>query len=312
MSKKRVNYIITDNNITVNYDGQTHIVSRKDALAERLITAVREQRLEEIPDLVSTARRVESFGKGNFVVRDGEILVNGQVAPRVLGNKIVKFSNEGLPYQPLVRFAEKILQNPSFRAVNELFEFLEKNDHPLTDDGNFIAYKRVRGNFKDIHSGTFDNSVGVTVEMPRNQVNEDSTQTCSDGLHVANWDYAHTKFASHDPASDIMLEVEVNPADVVSIPVDYNQSKMRVCKYKVLGVIDQEHSSEVSLRHTDDCCNHTEECDEEEYEEEEDEEESCSSCGGVTDAGYELCIDCEEEKDADETDLDYPFDRETF
>ena len=315
MSKKRVNYIITDNNITVNYDGQTHIVSRKDALAERLITAVREQRLEEIPDLVSAARRVEAFGKGNFVVRDGEILVNGQVAPRVLGDKIVKFSNDGLPYQPLVRFAEKILQNPSFRAVNELFEFLEKNDHPLTDDGNFIAYKRVRGNFKDIHSGTFDNSVGTTVEMPRNQVNEDSQQTCSNGLHVANWNYAHTQFASHDPSSDIMLEVEVNPADVVSIPVDYNQSKMRVCKYKVLGVIDREHSSDVQLRRTEldsfythnDCCEDEDDCCE---EEDEDEEETCASCGGDTDVGFELCQYCEEE--ADESDSDYPFDRETF
>jgi hypothetical protein len=309
---KRINYIITDNNITVNYDGQTHIVSRKDALAERLITAVREQRMEEIPDLVSAARRVEVFGRGNFVVRDGEILVNGQVAPRVLGEKIVKFSDEGLPYQPLVRFAEKILQNPSFRAVNELFEFLEKNDHPLTDDGNFIAYKRVRGNFKDIHSGTFDNSVGTTVEMPRNQVDEDSQQTCSNGLHVANWNYAHTQFASNDPLTDIMLEVEVNPADVVSIPVDYNQSKMRVCKYKVLGVIDQEHSSDVQLRRTEsdsfhNSCAHDECC---EAEDEEEEEETCMSCGGDTDLGFDLCQSCEEEED--ESDSDYPFDRETY
>jgi hypothetical protein len=247
MSKK-VNWMITDQNITVNYDGQTHIVPRSDTLADRLIKAVKEQRLDEIPSLVSTAKRIEAFSNGNFVVREGRIFVNGVEAPQHLGNKIVRFSNEGLPYQPLVKFAEKLQKNPSFRAVNELFTFLEKNDHPITENGNFIAYKRVRSTFKDIHSNTMDNSVGTVVEMPRNQVNEDSTQTCSFGLHVANWHYAHTQFASSDPETDIMLEVEVDPADVVSIPVDYDNAKMRVCKYKVLGVIDSEHSSDVQLR----------------------------------------------------------------
>jgi len=321
MSKK-VNWLITDQNITVNYDGQTHIVSRTDALADRLIKAVKEQKMEEIPNLVSAAKRIETFSHGNFVVKDGQILVNGQVAPRVLGDKIVKFSNEGLPYQPLVRFAENLQKNPSYRAVNELFSFLEKNDHPLTDDGNFIAYKRVRSNFKDIHSGTMDNTVGTVVEMPRNQVNEDSQQTCSYGLHVANWNYAHTQFASSDPATDIMLEVEVNPADVVSIPVDYNQSKMRVCKYKVLGVIDREHSSDVSLRHTepdpavtvDGCCGCDCECgDEGCYDECEEPAAICNMCGDETDEGYDLCVDCELAEDVEfEEDKDYPFDKEAF
>lgn len=288
MSKKVKGWQITENNVVVNYDGQTHIVARTDALAEKLILALKEGRADDIPNLISTAKRIENFSKGNFVVRDGQILVNGIPAPPVLGNKIVKFSNEGLPFQPLVKFAENLQKNPSFRAVNELFQFLEKNDHPITESGKFIAYKRVRGTFKDIHSNTMDNSPGKLVEMPRNQVNEDSNQTCSYGLHVANWSYAHTQFASSDPATDVMLEVEVDPADVVSIPVDYNQSKMRVCKYKVLGVVDKEHSSDVQLRVTD--YSYQEEDDE---PSEDDEEEYCIDCGEVTDPGYDLCMDCE-------------------
>ena len=286
---KRVSYIITDSNVTVNYDGQTHIVDRGSELATRVIQALRDGKTDDIPNLVSTAKRVESFSEGNFVVKNGEIFVNGVVAPRVLGDKIVKFANEGLPYRPLVKFAANLQANPSYRAVNELFTFLEKNDHPLTEEGNFIAYKRVRSDFKDIHSGTFDNSVGQVVEMPRNQVNEDSSQVCSAGLHVANWNYAHTQFASSNAATDIMLEVEVNPSDVVSIPVDYNNSKMRVCKYKVLGVVDKEHSSDVSLRvvnpipvdHFSDDKSDSEEpthCEECGIELEDDESFVCSDC----------------------------------
>lgn len=241
----KINWLITDHNITVNFEGQTHIVPRSDGLANQLIDAVKNNKLNEIPKLVSAAKRIENFSKGNFKVVDGEIFVNGVVAPRVLGDKIVKFSNEGLPYQPLVEFAKKLQSNPSFRAVNELFSFLEKNDHPITETGNFIAYKKVRPDFKDIHSGTFDNSPGTVVSMPRNQVNEDANQTCSYGLHVANWDYAKNHFGS---PSDTMLEVEVDPSDVVSVPVDYQNSKMRVCKYKVLGVVDKEHSLDSSIR----------------------------------------------------------------
>lgn len=327
---KRVSWMITDNNITVNYDGQTHIVARTDALADRLIKAIKEQKLDEIPNLVSAAKRIENFSQGNFLVRDGLIFVNGIEAPQVLGNKIVRFSNEGLPYQPLVKFAERLQKNPSFRAVQELFTFLEKNDHPITESGNFIAYKRVRGSFKDIHSNTMDNTVGTVVEMPRNQVNEDSNETCSHGLHVANWEYAHTQFASNDPATDIMLEVEVDPADVVAIPVDYNNAKMRVCKYKVLGVVDREHSSDVQLRRTEpvvtsdvhpsiptckECGVSTEAgfdlCIDCEYaEDEEDELSYCDTCGTETANGKTLCYDCAADEEEEEEDDEYPWEEE--
>jgi hypothetical protein len=282
---KRVSWSITDQNVVVNYDGETHIVKRSDALADRLIRAVKEQRLQEIPSLVSAAKRIETFSKGAFVVKDGRVMVNGVQAPEVLSNKIIRFSGEGLPFQPLLRFAEKLSLNPSFRAVNELYQFLEKNDHPLTENGNFIAYKRVRGNFKDIHSGTFDNSVGKTLEVPRNQVDEDSARTCSYGLHVANWDYAHTQFASHDRDSDVMLEVEVNPADVVAIPTDYNQSKMRVCRYVVLGVVTTPFDPEKALRVVD----------QESYDRDLEEEETteCLHCGADVFDGADLCSECE-------------------
>jgi hypothetical protein len=274
----RINYIITDNNITVNYQGQTHIVPRTDPLADQLIQAVREDRKEEIPNLVSLSKRVEEFGQGNFTVQDGVIFIKGQQAPEVLSKKIIRFTKEGLPHEPLVLFAENLLKNPSFRAVNELFQFLEKNDHPITDNGCFIAYKKVRSDFLDGHTGTMDNSVGNMVEMPRNQVNEDSSQTCSYGLHVANWDYACNVYSAGEGA--VMLEVEVNPADVVAVPTDYNQAKMRVCKYLVLGVVDEEHSEGTSLRTTNSTPTNT------------NVSSVCQYCG-VEDEG-DVCPDCDE------------------
>lgn len=313
MSKAQVNWIITDQNVTVNYNGQTHIIARSNSkLADKLIEALRTKRFDEIPNIVSAAKRVAKFSKGTFVLRDGDIYVNGVAAPAALGKKILRFSDDGLPYQPLVKFAENLQRNPSFRAVNELFTFLEKNDHPITETGKFIAYKRVSHDFTDIYTGKFDNSVGKVVEMSRNAVNEDCTQTCSYGLHVANWDYAHTKYST--APDDIMLEVEVDPADVVAVPVDYDNSKMRVCRYKVLGVVDKEHSSDVTIRVVDqeryddlvddkddeeeDCCDL---CGEEFCDGECEEEDGCEFCGDV------FCFgECEDE----EEDAAYPFDSE--
>lgn len=305
MSKK-IAWAIGDNVITVRYDNQTHHVGRQEELADDLIKALRENRVDDIPDLINDAMRIVRFGQGDFAVQDGRVMVDGQPVHDGLSRKILQFQKEKLPHQPLVEFARNLQKNPSYRAVNELFQFLEKNDHPITPDGNFIAYKRVREDFTDIHTGTFNNSVGTTVEMNRNQVNEDSTQTCSHGLHVANWNYAHTQFASHNPSTDVMLEVEVNPADVVSIPVDYNQSKMRVCKYTVIGVVDHEHSSDTRIRHTKSSYPSYEAPEEEEYEEEEEEDNSCQNCGDYTEPGYDLCYDCEDDEDED----DYPWEDE--
>jgi hypothetical protein len=70
--------------------------------------------------------------------------------------------------------------------------------------------------------------------MDRDQVDADSSQTCSRGLHVASWDFVK----SHGT----IVSVKVNPVDVVSIPYDYNGQKMRVCRYQVIDTITGEYT----------------------------------------------------------------------
>lgn len=300
---KEVSWLVTSQNVSVRWEGQSHIVSRGTPLADQLIAALKEDRLDEIPDLISVAMRIKTFSKGNFVVERGRVLINGVEAPQVLSDRIVQFSNEGLPFQPLLKFAENLQANPSFRAVNELFQFLEKNNHPLTENGRFIAYKKVRSDFKDAYTGTFDNSVGAEPSMPRNQVNEDPTQTCSDGLHVANWHYAANVYSAGDGA--IMIEVEVNPADVVAVPIDYDQAKMRCCKYKVLSVVTQPHDDNVALRVTAPS-----------YKESEDglvfECEICgyNDCNECDECGADCGTTCDCERSYKNEDEEYPYEDE--
>jgi hypothetical protein len=67
--------------------------------------------------------------------------------------------------------------------------------------------------------------------VPRNCVDEDPDRTCSHGLHVCSFDYL--PHFSH--ANGHVVVCKVNPADVVAIPRDYNNTKMRVCRYEVVG-----------------------------------------------------------------------------
>jgi len=240
---QKVNWLKTDHNITVNYNGETHILSLTDSLAPQLIDALKNRNYDEIPNLVNKARLIKARSNGHFTVDDGNIFIDGVMVPIVLGNKILQFSEEGLPYEPLLAFAKNLQNNTSYRAINQLYGFLEKYDHPITENGCFIAYKKVKYDFKDTYTGTFDNSPGNVIEMPRNQVDEDVNAPCRPGLHVSSYAYARDFYGG-----GLMLEVEVNPADVVAIPVDYQHRKIRCSKYKVIGTVECEITS--SFRNT--------------------------------------------------------------
>jgi hypothetical protein len=114
--------------------------------------------------------------------------------------------------------------------VNQLWDFLQNKGIPLTEDGCFLAYKSVRQDFKDHHSGQFDNSPGKVHEMPRNQISDDPRVECHEGFHVGALEYAKNTWSGAR-----LVVCKVDPENVVSVPHDHNSQKMRVCKYEVTG-----------------------------------------------------------------------------
>jgi hypothetical protein len=147
--------------------------------------------------------------------------------------RILDIMREGLDTTGLVKFLENVMENPSYTAVQELYLFLEANQIPITEDGHFLAWKKIRGNWKDIHSNSVDYSIGATPTMKRNEVDPDRDRTCSNGLHCAGWNYL-PHFGSGSESTDRIVIVKVNPADVIAVPNDYNNAKMRVCQMEVL------------------------------------------------------------------------------
>lgn len=199
------------------------IAALKAGASEDEVAAILEKELTRITAATNLT--------ADIAIQGGELLFQGEIINNTLSDRILKMVDEGFVLTPMVNFLTNLMSNPSMRVTEQLYAFLEKGKNAITEDGHFLAYKAVREDFKDIHSGTFDNSVGQTVAIARRKVDENPNVTCSYGLHVCSFDYL-PHFAHAD--GHVMI-CKVNPADVVAIPADYNNTKMRVCRYEVIG-----------------------------------------------------------------------------
>lgn len=228
-------YLIQRDNIVLVIDNKSHTITRGTHLSyEDILSAIKLQDWDTVRDLVEPKVALINYGKGNIEIKDSVIYWKGKEFHNSLSTRMISMFTEGFPIEPMIKFMENLMLNPSKRSVDELYGFLDRNKLPLTEDGYFLAFKRVNHDFKDIHSGTFDNSVGSICEVDRNTVDDQATNTCSTGLHFCSESYL-SHFGSED--QPVMI-LKINPADVVSIPTDYNGAKGRCCRYEVVGQLD--------------------------------------------------------------------------
>jgi hypothetical protein len=204
---------------------------------------------ESVLDLVNLTKAVNvKFERltERVTVRDGILYFDGVEANSNLSAQVIRFMNEGVQdFRPLVNFYEKVMTNPNAHSRESLFTWLNDRDFTITEDGDFIGYRGLNGDFTSKHSGygivngvehtnsRLDNSVGNIVEIPRDKVDHDPSRGCSVGLHVGTWDYA----AGWAGSGGRIVSVKVNPRDVVSVPTDCDFAKMRTCRYTVLAEV---------------------------------------------------------------------------
>lgn len=237
----QINYHILNDSIIVNYSGKVIKVKKDSVRGQKVIELIQADKLDEIPMLIDAELRIKRFSQDKFAIEDGVVYSYGEPVHPIITEKIIQFYNNNLPFDYLLNFWNNLKENPSKDSQAALYDFMVAGEFPLTPDGYFIAYKRVSKSFKDLYSGTIDNSIGATPEMDRSLVDANRSNTCSSGLHVAAYEYAKNTYYSGDP-NTLLIEVKVNPRDVVMVPTDYNHQKGRVCKYEVIDVIDQKHS----------------------------------------------------------------------
>ena len=251
-------YILTDNSLTVVVNGKAHTMDRTNPAFTQAVDALKDEDTDKLEQMFDTSKAVEDYIDGGITVQDGVVRYKEYEVHNHVVERILDFMRGGLPYKPLVKFLDKLMANPSSRAVNELYGFLEHKAMPLTPDGNFLAYKGVREDFSDWYSGKCSNQVGEELSMARNRVCDDAENGCSYGFHAGSLEYAK----GYGNGGNLMV-VEINPADVVSVPNDCDCQKLRTCKYKVAALFERKLEEPL--------------CDEygnyEDYDEDEDESE---------------------------------------
>lgn len=234
--------IKTGGSITLFLKSGSETVAIDHPNYNKIVDALKTGDHGKIESLINIAKAVTNYGKGKITVNNGQVFYAGQAVHNTLTDRIIKMMSEGFKVDHMLLFLSNLMSNPSFRAVNETYTFLENQGLPITEDGCFLAYKAVRNNYTDLRTGTFNNKVGQLVQMNRNQVNEDYEQDCSYGLHVGSLGYviefgAFTRGAAVSETGNRLLIVKVNPKDVVSVPKYANHTKMRVCEYVVVDEI---------------------------------------------------------------------------
>jgi len=229
-------YRLQGNILTLYFDYIPTIIDNSHPNFKKIINLIKKEATEseikqlleldlELKEFVSSNK---SYIKNNITIEHGELKINDMVLHNSLSKKILQMKKEGFTIDPMIAFLDKLYKNPSKRAVDSLYDFINAGNIPITEDGDILTYKKINNNWTDCYTGKIDNSIGSIVTMPRNMVDENMNNTCSYGLHVASYDYME-----HFQGSRIIV-CKVSPEDVVAIPNDYNNTKMRVAKYEVI------------------------------------------------------------------------------
>lgn len=198
--------------------------------------------LEDIVNkFVDIKGKVEKYSLNLFTVDEarGEMYLKGteNPMPELMIEKLFELEKSGEDFMPLIRFWKKLQKNPSKASIEQLYGFMVHNGIGITELGDIITEKGVgtkNGKLVDSRTSTFDNSIGEVVEMDRDQVDSNPEVTCSYGLHVGAPEYVRDFYSN-----SVIVKCSVDPSDVVAVPIDYKNTKMRVCKYTVVGYSDR-------------------------------------------------------------------------
>ena len=273
--------------ITVVLDGKSYSINAGSKLFTNALEAFKVNDWDAFISFVNPELRLKSlYAKYEGIeVKDGNLYVFDEPVHSTIATRVLSFLEAGLDCVHLFKFILKLNLNPSKRAVDELYTFLEHRALPITDNGNFLAYKAVREDYFDKYSGKFINTIDAVLEMPRNKVDDDKNVGCSYGFHAGTIEYAK-QFSGG--CGHIML-VEINPSDVVSIPTDCEFQKLRTCKYKVVGeyeidLTDPLYASRFETDQDDDVDLWDDDSDE-------DDDEECCHCSECDSCSID-CDDC--------------------
>ncbi len=241
-----VPYRISDKTITIVVDRQVHTVQRSAANANALIDELAKGEsadLEVIKAMASVKNYIVYLSQGRISLTDAGIQFMGELVNSYMTERIMRHHAEGVDVAPMLAFMDRVMNHPILGIQQDIYKWCEKGDMPFTAEGHIIAYKKVREDYRSYHAspdGThLHHPIGGFVEMERSAVDPRRNNTCSTGLHFCSYDYLN---AYQGANTGRILILSIDPQDVIAIPTDYNQTKGRACRYRIIGELDHDQA----------------------------------------------------------------------
>lgn len=233
-------YSLSDRSCHIMIDKKIYNVDRSNACWPKVVDALNNNASDEaLLNLISPAYAIQSAagGENGITVTGNVVYWRGEAQDTTLAKRLIDILQAGLSVERWVTFMENVYRNPFLEALRtELYPWMEQ--HGLTfisSDGCFYAFKWVNNNYTDCHTGKVSNKIGEVVWMEPDLVDK-SRALCSSGFHFCSKHYG--KFGTR------LMIIKINPADVVSIPVNAHRSwnalssgKGRCWRYEVVDEV---------------------------------------------------------------------------
>jgi len=227
-------YQITDRGVTVFIDSSPRQFAKSHSQYAVIVESIHAGNWQAVRTHTDVGESITLRTQGRVVIENEKIFIKGkEVNGSNVDRILAMISMKSAAVQGYIAFLDRTYDNCSKATVENLFDFIEACNLPVTEDGCFLAYKYVRPDFTDGWTGKFDNSVGAKPRMPRNECDEDRSRTCSTGLHVCSLDYLGENGMGDRP----IIVVKVAPEDVVCVPIEHEMAKMRTEGYEVVDVL---------------------------------------------------------------------------
>lgn len=259
-----VPFIASADSVSVILNNRPRQVSLKTDQGQKLLAALREnpQNVEKIAEIANIPLYVARLTQGRVEIgSDDQIRIDKRIVDYGLRAVILRVLVESGDVSALASFLQNVDENPDKEVSKHLYSFIEKGGMPLTPDGHFLAFKRVQKDYTSFHCGREDVGVcsalrddgsgeittfrghiphreGTILGMDRVLCNPRRDQTCSVGLHACSFNYLPNYCSSN---GRVMI-VKINPRDVVAVPYDYNDAKLRSCRLVVVGEVAEDQA----------------------------------------------------------------------
>ncbi len=232
--------LVTPDSVIIIKGGKRLIAHKNHANYNKIVDCIRKDSYTNIERLFDVKTRIEKcFG---VTIHNNCVFYKNKQLHGVVVDKILSFMNLGLPHRPLLKFLDKLMQNPNDYCRDQLYKYIEKYGLAIDEDGMVISWKAVRSDFFDKYSGTVNWRPGKTHKMKLEDCEQNHLVGCAKSYHTGAASYV----LSYGSGDDRFVMTKFNPKHVVSCPADCDWQKLRVCQLTSVKEVKREDLRSIS------------------------------------------------------------------